>query len=511
MNSDEILAAVRATRSTPTSPTRTSPPPCGRPPSAAGSPAGRCSNAGCGTGIFISQAPPAAKITGVELDLITAQIATALHPAATIYCESFAETRLPAGSVDLVIGNVPFGDFPMGGRDPVTPWAGKYSIHNHCLVKALHLLRPGGLLIALTSRYTADAVTADKARREMASLADLIGAVRLPANSHQAAAGTKVVMDVLMLRRRAPGDPDRGLPWAEAAHVKVDGCEVALNQVFRRGGGGQVLGKLAVTSTGHGPDLTVTPGKGDLPKLIARALGQAADEARAPGIGWAPAGEVVVPIGQRADTALPEGHIIPGLGGTFTIVDDGQLAPFGVPAAHVTELKDLCALRDTIRGLLAAEAATCEDTPQIAELRDQLGRVTTRRTGGTARSAGSPGGVPAAIRATAKRATSHSKRNGGTCSKARSCRPGARTAASPPPSKKDTARSGHGRTCCSRTTPPTRSSSPWKCSTRSRRPPPRRPCSPAGSSAPGCSPATPTTPPTRSRSAWTSTARSAST
>ena len=40
------------------------------------------------------------------------------------------------------------------------------------------------------------------ARRRIAELGDLLGAVRLPAGAFAAAAGTDVVCDVLVLRRR---------------------------------------------------------------------------------------------------------------------------------------------------------------------------------------------------------------------------------------------------------------------------------------------------------------------
>jgi hypothetical protein len=53
----------------------------------------------------------------------------------------------------------------------------------------------------LTSQYTMDAQNPG-ARREMAKLADLVGAVRLPAGAHRRTAGTDVVTDLLILRRR---------------------------------------------------------------------------------------------------------------------------------------------------------------------------------------------------------------------------------------------------------------------------------------------------------------------
>ncbi len=66
---------------------------------------------------------------------------------------------------------------------------GGHSIHNHFIIKSLHLTRPGGLVAVLTSRYTMDARN-PAARREIAALADLVGAVRLPSGAHQRAAGT---------------------------------------------------------------------------------------------------------------------------------------------------------------------------------------------------------------------------------------------------------------------------------------------------------------------------------
>src|ERR1019366_8036205 len=53
------------------------------------------------------------------------------------------------------------------------------------------------------------------ARREIAALADLTGAVRLPSGAHQQAAGTKVVTDLLIFPRREAA-PARGLAWTAA-------------------------------------------------------------------------------------------------------------------------------------------------------------------------------------------------------------------------------------------------------------------------------------------------------
>ena len=93
-------------------------------------------------GIFLGLAPEGAELVGVELDPSSAAIARALYPHAQILNESFADTRTRAGSFDLVVGNVPFGQVALHDRR-YNP-AG-HSIHDYFMIKGLHLLRPGHL------------------------------------------------------------------------------------------------------------------------------------------------------------------------------------------------------------------------------------------------------------------------------------------------------------------------------------------------------------------------------
>ena len=112
---------------------------------------GRVLEPGCGAGIFLALAPAEAQLVGVELDPTTAQIARALYPDADIRAESFAHTRLPDGYFDLTVGNVPFADVRL--HDPRHN-AGAHSLHNHFILKSLHLTRPGGLVAVLTLATT---------------------------------------------------------------------------------------------------------------------------------------------------------------------------------------------------------------------------------------------------------------------------------------------------------------------------------------------------------------------
>lgn len=180
---------------------------------------GRVLEPGCGSGTFIGLAPPNAVMVGVENDPLTASIAAALYPNAQIRAEGFETTRVPANSFAAVIGNVPFGNFAV--YDPAHN-PKRFSIHNHFIIKSLDLAAPGGYVTVLTSRYTLDSMDT-RARRAMAERADLIGAVRLPSSAFKRVAGTDVVTDVLVLRRK---DPDHAIDVALSSWINTESLDV---------------------------------------------------------------------------------------------------------------------------------------------------------------------------------------------------------------------------------------------------------------------------------------------
>lgn len=162
---------------------------------------GRVLETGCGTGAFMAATPAgvAVRWTGIEPDPIAARIATLRFPDAEIVAKELQDVPLSDGSYDLAIGNVPFSN--PDTHDPVR--CGGLSLHNYCLWRALQALRPGGLVVAITSRYTLDA-SSPQQRDRLAELGGLVGAIRLPSGAFSAA-GTAVVTDIVAFRRRGPG------------------------------------------------------------------------------------------------------------------------------------------------------------------------------------------------------------------------------------------------------------------------------------------------------------------
>ena len=362
---------------------------------------GRVLEPGSGSGNFIGLAPGSARMTGVELDPVTAGIAAALYPHAQIRAESFALTCDPDGSYDLVIGNVPFGKAVLHDRRHN---AAGHAIHNHFIVKSLGLTRPGGLVMVLTSRYSMDARN-PAARREIASLADLAGAVRLPSGAHQRAAGTAAVTDLLVLRRREPGRQPDSTAWEQARLTELDGAQVPVNEYFLAHPE-MVLGRLGAASGMYRADDLVVRATGDTATELARALDAVAATARSRGLTWAaPApADAARPRPDLARSQEPDGYIQVHGDGTFTRVINGTERPHEVPRSQAPELRELLGLRDTARALLDAESASTDDTPQIAGLRADLNRryhtyvrtygplnrFTVRRTGRTDRKTGEP-------------------------------------------------------------------------------------------------------------------------
>jgi predicted RNA methylase len=172
---------------------------------------GRVLEPGCGTGLFFALCPEAlvGKLarTGVEMDPTTARIAKLLYPNARIRHEDFTKTKLPE-LFDLTIGNPPFSDRTVRADDPAGEL--RLSLHDYFIARSVERLRPGGLAAFVTSRWTMDKVDG-KARQHIATLADLIGAVRLPEGAMHDRAGTEVVVDILFLQKRDAGTAPAGV------------------------------------------------------------------------------------------------------------------------------------------------------------------------------------------------------------------------------------------------------------------------------------------------------------
>ncbi|TDP38560.1 N12 class adenine-specific DNA methylase [Nocardia ignorata] len=340
---------------------------------------GRVLEPGCGAGAFIGRAPESARVTGVELDSTTARIAQALYPHADIRVESFADTRLPEGHFDAAIGNVPFSSTRL--HDPVHN-TGEHSMHDHFILKSLALTKPGGVVAVVTSSFTLDKKN-PSARREIAAHADFLGAVRLPNGTHRRVAGTDVVTDILILRRRDGAARRLGGPYELATSTEVPlakdagEAEVVVNEYFLNNPD-MVLGELRAGTSIYGGLAVVVHGRGDLEQQLREALDRIARQALDEGIAHQPrelvAGERRAAASAPGDANEFPGHLRATTQGFEALHVDGTYSELTIPKTQAEELRALLGLRDTAVALLENEAANAEDSDEIEALRTRLNR-----------------------------------------------------------------------------------------------------------------------------------------
>ena len=202
----------------------------------------------CGTGNFFGLLPDTmagSKLHGVEIDPLTGKIAKQLYQKANIAVQGFEETKLPDDHFDVVIGNVPFGDFKVNDSRYN---AQKFLIHDYFFAKALDKVRAGGVVAFITSKGTMDKASPE-IRKYIAQRAELLGAIRLPDNTFRANAGTEVTSDILFLQKRdrvIDTEPD----WV---HLDTDENGITMNSYFVQHPE-MILGEMKMESTRFGFD-----------------------------------------------------------------------------------------------------------------------------------------------------------------------------------------------------------------------------------------------------------------
>ncbi len=194
---------------------------------------GRILEPALGLGHFVGLMPDEMQahstITGVEIDSLTARIAKALYPDADVRHQPFEEAKLADGFYDVAISNIPFGDYqPFDPRFNVF----KFPIHDYFFAAGLEKVRPGGLILFVTSKGMLD--KEDSTLREyLADRANFIGAIRLPNNAFRRNANTEVTTDIVMLRKLNPGEAPSGPAWKETAeYVNTKGETIYINEYF---------------------------------------------------------------------------------------------------------------------------------------------------------------------------------------------------------------------------------------------------------------------------------------
>lgn len=194
---------------------------------------GRILEPSMGIGNFFGMMPAEiagrSQLAGIELDSLTGGMAQLLYPDANVRVMGYQDSRTPDGFYDLVIGNWPFENTVIADRryDRLSPF-----LHDYFFLKALDQVRTGGIVMGITSSGTMDK-KATGIRRELAKNAELVAAFRLPSGAFAEYAGTKVVTDIVILRKRAEpialADKEG---WVNAVPYQTPNGEVTLNEYY---------------------------------------------------------------------------------------------------------------------------------------------------------------------------------------------------------------------------------------------------------------------------------------
>lgn len=306
--------------------------------------------------------------TMVELDNITGHIAKYLYPHSDVRIQGFEQTNLPDGYMDVAIGNVPFGNYAIS--DKSYPKTVTNSIHNYFFAKALDKVRPGGLVMFITSHYTMDA--RDSAvRKYIMARADLLGAVRLPNNAFSENAGTSVVSDILILKKRREKTSYTGQGFESVSWTNLGGVGVSINEYFKNHPE-MILGKVAMGRGMYGSnEMTVNPfpDKGPLGQQVGKAISSITEKMEYSAV------QTPEQANFQQARAKKRNQRLTVKDGVVQVKDEqGNLRKLDVDAATAKRISGMVGIRDANTALCDALQQGQKETV-IQELRNKLNQL----------------------------------------------------------------------------------------------------------------------------------------
>lgn len=306
----------------------------------------------CAIGSFIGMLPEKmqeSKVYGVELDTISAKIARQLYQKSTIINSPFEKANLPDSFFDVVVGNVPFGEFKVSDKkfDKY-----KFYIHDYFFAKSLDKVRAGGVVALITTKGTMDKQDT-KLRKYIAQRADLIAAIRLPDNTFTGNAGTRITSDILVFQKR-----DRIID-IEPEWVQLDTDEngITMNKYFVQHPE-MILGEMVMESGRFGEKSACKARKDiELDTLINNAVlninGEITDY-------------TIDDFDDVADNTIPADPSVRNF--SYTIVDgkiyyreNAIMKPVEVSETAENRIKGMIGIRDCVYRLIDAQVENYED------------------------------------------------------------------------------------------------------------------------------------------------------
>ena len=304
-----------------------------------------------GTGNFFGNLPAEmaenSRLYGVEVDSLTARIAKELYPEAKIQNRVFERTKFENGTFDVIIGNVPFGDFK-----PYDPEYDEYLIHDYFFAKSIDKLKPGGIMALITSAGTMDKYD-DSFRRELSRKANFIGGVRLPEDAFRTA-GTQTVTDILFFQKyEFEHNHDRQPNWVKTSSLFESASVFYENSYFHQHSE-MILGTPEIVSGRFGNTRTIKS-DGNTAERLSEAIGRLDGHFSAE-----PTIDDELPkeeYGDIPDGVTPYTYYVSG--GSLYYAENRSAVPF--TGSSEPRIKAMCGILERLNEVTAAQKKGCSD------------------------------------------------------------------------------------------------------------------------------------------------------
>jgi len=365
---------------------------------------GRFLETSAGSGYYLGMMPAGlagnSRTSAVELDPTTAGILKLLYPRANVVNSGFEKFQTNDNFFDLVASNVPFGAYTVHDK--------KYNklkpdIHDYFFLKSADVVRPGGLIMHITSTGTMDKQS-DKIRQKLAETCDFVGAIRFPGAAHKENAGTDVVTDMVILRKRMPGEEPLNdvTKTPEEAKPKGEGftgsTTDSMGRVYHWVNGKRVPGNdwlqtTTVPDPAGGEPIVVNKYFADNPQMVLGITDrtgqmyrgdsknvsktddyeqrlQAATDALPAGIyrKWTAPAERFKPVVEASGTAREGGFEVKG--GKAYVRRDGKLEEHEVDPKTIAKIEAHTKLRDALRDVFNAQMEDRDAEPARKKLNE---------------------------------------------------------------------------------------------------------------------------------------------
>lgn len=334
---------------------------------------GRILEPALGTGKFISGCTDTIRansnFTGVELDTITGRIAKLIYPDANIRIQGFENATLRDDYYDLVISNVPFGNYHV--HDPKYKKM-KMPIHDYFFAKALDKVKPGGIVAFITSRFTMDKKD-DTFRKYLSSRAEFVGAVRLPNDTFKKIAGTEVTSDIIFLRK-SDGTIYKGQEWVNSTAINALNNGLEYNEYYVKCPN-MIMGEISTWTRMYArEDITVNAIETPLQELLDKAVAEFPTNITIS----APASAVTTNIATTVAEVLPSDGSMKNysfvlLNGAIYQREDAVLNKVAETGKTFDRLKGMISIRDILRELITSMTQNLPDAT-IHSLQAELGK-----------------------------------------------------------------------------------------------------------------------------------------